>query len=233
MSRVISLAIKNAPALPAYVAAPRGEGPFPAVIVFHDAFGVNAQMRSTADKLARDGFVAVVPELFHRTAPEGFEARPYQASLVKPHVNALKQEWVEVAMQAVHKWIANQDYIQADKTASLGFSMGGRYSFIANEQLKLAAGVSFYGGMLHKEASRANGIRRSHLFVWAGRDEHISRDQSRTVTEAMLAAGKDYSCIEIARAAHGFFFDGYPGYDAGAARETWGFVKEYLKNELQ
>lgn len=232
MSRTISLTVKDS-IMNAYVAVPRGSGPFPAVIVFHDAFGVNAEIRGVADKLAREGFVVIAPELFHRTAEPGFEARYYQVPAVMPHVNAMKQEQITEDMQAAFKWLRTQDNVNENGIGSIGFSLGGRFSFIANSQLKLKASVSVYGGQLHKELERVPKLRGAQLFVWGGNDEYISRTQSLAITNAVRDAGKDCVSLEFSNAKHSFFYAEHPAYDAGAAIQTWAVAKEFLKYHLQ
>ncbi len=231
VSRTISLTV-NASVMNAYVAVPQGNGPFPAVIIFHDAFGVNGDMRGVAEKLAREGIMAVVPELFHRTAPAGFEARYYQHSIAMPHVTATRHEQIVDDLQATLKWLRSQENVQEDKVATLGFSIGGRLSFIANSIVKLAASVCVYGGQLDKELERVSKLRGAQLLVWAGRDEYIPATQSVAVVDAMRSANRDFTNMEFAQARHGYFFDGHPSYDAGASKQTWAVIKEFLKHHL-
>ncbi len=231
MSRTISLTVKDS-IMNAHVAMPKGDGPFPAIILFHDAFGVNADMRMIADKFSREGFVVIVPELFHRTAPSGFEARYYQAPIVMPHVNAMRAEHTADDIQAVLKWLKTQDNVQYNKIGSVGFSMGGRLSFLANSTYGLSASVSVYGSQLHKETGKISGMRGSHLFAWGGKDEYIAATHVATVIDAMRSAGKDFVNMEFSAAKHGYFFDGHPSYDACAAKQTWAAMKEFLKCNL-
>ncbi len=225
--------MKDAPLMNAYVSTPRGEGPFPAIILFHDAFGVNINIRNVADKLASDGYLVVAPEMFHRTAAPGFEARYYQVSVVMPHTKALKSEQIADDIQSVYKWLTKQDNVDENKIGAVGFSMGGRMSFVANSLLNLAASVSFYGTSTDKEVEKAATQNGPSLFVWAAKDDTVSHAQVDKILEAMRAADKDFVNIEISKAGHGFFFDSHPGYDAQAARETWSMVSAFLKNKLQ
>jgi carboxymethylenebutenolidase len=233
LSRIISLAVKDAPAMNAYVAAPGGHGPFPAIILFHDAFGIHIGIRKLADQLALDGFVVIVPGLFHRTAPQGFEARPYQVSLAMPHVNALKPNQVEADMQAAVKWVRNQENVDGSRVAALGFSLGGRFAFAAHSAFGLTSGVSFYPSMLQTEISRIANLSGTHLFVIAGADEAAQNAQTAAVIEAMRTSGKPYADITISGAAGGFIFEGYSSYHEGYAKASWAFTKEFLKSKLR
>jgi len=53
----------------AYVARPTEPGKYPGVLVFEEIFGVNHHIRSVADRVAGEGYVALAPDVFHRTAP--------------------------------------------------------------------------------------------------------------------------------------------------------------------
>src|SRR5262245_33764737 len=55
--------------MPAYLSRPSADGNYPGVLVFQEIFGVNAHIRSVADRVAAEGYVALAPEPFHRTAP--------------------------------------------------------------------------------------------------------------------------------------------------------------------
>lgn len=232
VSRIISLAIAGAPPMAAYVASPRGEGQFPGVIVFHDAFGVNAHIRAVADGLASEGCVAIVPQLFHRTAPEGYEARYYQASLAMSHYNALTPEHVDVAMRAAHKWLSNQANVNPRKLGAIGYSVGGRLAFIAAHTLGLQAVACFFPNMIQHEIARIPELKSANLFVWAGNDEYVTRQHMLAVVDGLRSAGRQHTSVEVSDAAHGFAFPGYPAYHPAAAAETWGLAKAFLKSRL-
>ena len=74
LNNYITVAVADGTSMDVYVAIPKqGSAPFPAIMVFQEAFGVTSHIRSIADRLAAQGYVAVAPELFHRTAAPGFE----------------------------------------------------------------------------------------------------------------------------------------------------------------
>src|ERR1700761_9175499 len=89
MSNHVTLEVKNASSMNAYIALPEGEGPFPGIIVFQEAFGVNTYIRRVTDRLARNGYVAIAPELFHRTAPVGFTAGYTEFANIQEHFQAI------------------------------------------------------------------------------------------------------------------------------------------------
>src|SRR5665213_2515794 len=68
----ITLQVADGTSMNAYVAAPADGAKAPSLLVFQEAFGVNAHIRDVAERFAKQGYVAIAPELFHRTGP-GFQ----------------------------------------------------------------------------------------------------------------------------------------------------------------
>ncbi len=216
----------------AYVAMPEGKGPFPAVMVFQEAFGVNDYMRRVTDRIAGEGYVAIAPELFHRTAPTGFEASYTDFASVMPHFQALTTEALEDDCRATYDWLLAQDNVVKDKIGSIGFCLGGRVSFIANTTLPLAGAVSFYGGGMHTIADRAANASAPQLMFWGGKDTHITPEHVEQVADAFKKAEKDYINVVISYADHGFSCDARPSYNPQASKEAWGMTMAYFKNKL-
>jgi carboxymethylenebutenolidase len=227
----ITLVVNNAPEMDAYVAMPEGVGPFPAMIVFQEGFGVNGHIRGVANRLAKEGYVAIAPELFHRTAPAGYEPG-YDFAVVGPHFQAITIENLEADTQAAYDWLLGQSNVQQNKIGCIGFCMGGRVSFIANTFLPFAAAVSFYAGGVHTAAKRAPKMQAPQLFFWGGKDAHILPAHRDTIINAIQAAGKDYVNVVISDADHGFFNEERPAYNHAASQEAWALVSAFLKNKF-
>src|SRR5271169_4176779 len=88
-----------------YAARPAQEGHYPGLIVNQEAFGVNAHIRDVTERFARQGYVAIAPEYFHRTAPAGFEARYDDFPSVMEHIRGLTNEGMESDIIAAHDWL--------------------------------------------------------------------------------------------------------------------------------
>src|ERR1700733_9069628 len=101
----IELKVPQASPMAAYVARPSSGGPHPGLIVFQEAFAVNPHIRDVTDRFAAEGYVAVAPELFHRTAPRGFEGNYKDFPSVKPHYEALTNEAAEADIRATSHWL--------------------------------------------------------------------------------------------------------------------------------
>ncbi|MFY9730304.1 MAG: dienelactone hydrolase family protein [Candidatus Acidiferrales bacterium] len=225
-----TLAVADGSSMQAFVARPEEKGPFPGMLVFQEAFGVNAHIRDVAQRIAREGYVAIAPELFHRSAAPGLEVRYDDFPSAMPHMKALTEQGLSDDVRACYDWLRDSSHVTPERIGSIGFCMGGRVSFLANATVELHAAISFYGGGIAPALlPRAANLHAPMLFFWGGLDKHIPQDQIRSVIDAVKAAGKPYINVEISDADHGFFCDARPTYNQVAAKEAWSLVTSFLE----
>jgi carboxymethylenebutenolidase len=224
----VQLSVDDGTEMRAYVARPAGAGPHPGIVVFQEAIGVNAQIRGVADRWAGEGYVAIAPELFHRTAP-GFEMDVLDMETIMPLIRSTTPEGFVADARAAHAWLAAQRDVDADRIAAVAFSLNGRAAYVANAALPLAASISYYGGGLAALVDRAPSLHGPQLFFWAGRDGGIPPEQHRAVVDAVRAAGKRFVDVEFSEAGHGFFNEQIPGrHDPDAAAQAWALSVAFL-----
>lgn len=210
-----------------YIARPSGSGPFPGILVFQEAYGVNHHIRAVCDRFAAAGYLAAAPDLFHRFAP-GFEGRYDDPPAAMARVRKLTIGGLEEDVQATFDLLRN-DPSCSGRIVSVGFCMGGRVSFLANSIVPLDAAVSFYGGgiatTLLDRAPRQHG---KLLLIWGGADQHIGPDQRAAVRDALDAASKPYVETLFSYAGHGFFCDERSSYSAEAAKHAWALTLSFI-----
>ena len=229
----VDLTISDGTTMAAYVARPNNTGRHPGIIVLQEAFGVNAYIRDVADRFAKEGFTAIAPELFHRTAP-GFEGSYADFPAVQPHTSKLTNDGLECDIRATYDWLTTDDRTVAGRIFSVGFCMGGRVSYLANSVVPLAAAVSFYGaGIAPGLLDRAGNLHGPMLFFWGGLDKHILPEHTRAVEDALRGAGKEFGNVTFSYADHGFFCDQRPAYNEKAAKQAWPMTVEFLKYHLK
>ncbi len=215
-----------------YVASPEGKGPFPAIIVLQEAFGVTGHIRSIAERLCKEVYVAVTPDLFHRTVHR-LEAAYTDFPSVMPHYQAITQDGLSADLKASYDWLQQQSIVQKDKIGSIGFCLGGRVSFLANAVLPLAEAVSYDGGQADQLVGLAPALHADHLFFWGGKDQHIPQETIDKVIGAVKAAGKSYTNVVISDADHGFNCDDRASYHPLAAKEAWAHSLAFFGNRLK
>lgn len=228
----ITVSVPNETSMDIYVATPKGNGPFPAVMVFQEAFGVTSHIRSIADRLAAQGYVAVAPELFHRTAAAGFEGSYTDFASVMPHYNALTTEALEADINATYTWLQQQTTVIKNKIGCIGFCMGGKVSMIANMILPLSAAISYYGSLTQPLIDRLPELHAPQLLFWGGLDKHILHNHIEAIVQGLKLANKEYINVEISYADHGFNCDDKASYNPKAAKEAWAMALTFLENNL-
>lgn len=235
MDNYINLKIEDGTDMGAYIAIPAGAAgrTSPGLLLLQEAYGVNHHIRDVAGRFAAKGYVVVVPELFHRTAPPYFEGSYDNFDGVMPHLQAMSVETLSADLKAAHYWLRHFELVNPANIFSIGYCMGGRASFLANAVLTLNAGVSYYGGGTASLADMAPKLSGSHLFFWGGQDKHIGQDQVDTVTRAMDEAGKDYISVKFSNAGHAFANDERPGYNANATKEAWALTLAFFENNMK
>ncbi|MGB6625674.1 MAG: dienelactone hydrolase family protein [Candidatus Acidiferrales bacterium] len=235
----IMLKVSDGTSMQAFIAHAESGTKLPGILVFQEAFGVNAHIRDVTRRIAKQGFVAIAPELFHRTALPGFEGSYSDFQSVMPHVMGLKDAQLEADIRAAHEALTRHSRVDPERTACIGFCMGGRVSFLADLILPVRAAISFYGGGIAKNErgpgllERAGEIRAPILLFWGGLDKHIGPEQRQAVGDALRNARKTFASMEFADADHGFCCDARPSYNEMAAEHAWVLSMAFLETNLK
>ena len=231
----VNLSASDGTSLRAYVAHPSGT-PRAGLLVFQEAFGVNAHIRDVTERFAREGYLAISPELFHRTAP-GLEAGYTDFPAVMPHLQALTDAGLTADIQAAYGWLKNGEAKNLPVGAT-GYCMGGRTSVLAALTVPLACAVSYYGGGIAPPGffpslvDRLKDLNAPTMFFWGGLDAHIPGEAIQAVTTTLAEAKKDYVNVVFSAADHGFFCDARASYNPAAARQAWALTLEFFNTHL-
>jgi len=229
----VSLQVADGTEMNAYVARPADGTAHPGLLVFQEAFGVNAHIREVTERFALAGMVAIAPELFHRTVA-GFEGNYADFSSAVPHMRATSVEGLTQDIRAAYDWLLGDPQVRKEAIASIGFCMGGRASFLADAMVPLQAAISFYGGGIAPGLlPQVANLHAPMLFFWGGRDQHIGAEQIRAVIDECKRVGKPYVNVEISDADHGFFCDARASYHAEAAKLAWNICETFLHYHVQ
>ena len=211
----------------AFLARPDGPGPFPAVIVLHEWWGLDPWMKDQARALAKEGYAALAVDLYRGKVTTSQE-EAHQLMMGTPMDRQLRD------MKAAFAYLAARKDVAKSKIASLGFCMGGRNSFtLAVEEPTLAAAVVYYGAPPTDAASIAR-IKAPMLGNFGGDDAGPSPAQAKEFEAAAKKAGKTFDLKVYPGAPHAFANPNNPwkGYRKDAANDAWnrttGFLRHYL-----
>jgi len=230
----VDLPVSDGTRMRAHVARPDDGARHPGLLLFQEAYGVNAHIRDVAGRLAGAGHLVIAPEIFHRTAPPGFEGAYGDFPAVQPHYQAITVPGLEADIRAAHAWLAADRQAEPRRIAAIGFCLGGRVSFVAATAIRLRAAVAFYGGGIAPALlERAPRAQAPLLFFWGGRDTHIPPEQRRAIADALSAAGKPFVDVVFSEADHAFFCDARPAFHPGAAAQAWALTLAFLEDALR
>ncbi|MGW5383404.1 dienelactone hydrolase family protein [Nocardia sp. NPDC003963] len=186
-----------------------------AVVILQTAFGVDRPLQSTTQDFAERGYLAVAPQLFHRS---GIRSLPHQqhAAAVRL-VDATGPDDIITDLRAVVAHLRREG-IEPDRIALVGFCFGGRAAFTAATAIAgLAATVVFYGpGIVagpHAVLDRVAALDTALLIHVGAEDPLIPADQIHALDTALREAGVDFR--------HHLYPDAGHAFASGARRELY------------
>ncbi|TKD00399.1 dienelactone hydrolase family protein [Polyangium fumosum] len=227
----VQIPVADGTTMDGYLCRPEGDGPRPAILILQEIFGVNAHIRDVAERFAREGYVTLAPDLFHRTTP-GYEGNYADFAPSLKLAGQYKGEQSEADVRAAADYLAKHPAVAEARVAALGFCMGGRLSFVTNGVAPLKCAVSFYGSIAPDKLSYAATQAGPILLIWAGKDPFIPQEAAQSTVDALRKHGKPFVNIEFSEHDHGFFCDARSNYNAAAASQAWALTLAFLKSHL-
>lgn len=219
-----------------YVAQPP-EGRGAGVIVIQEAFGVNSHIRSVADRLAAEGYVALAPHLFHRTGDPPLAYGDF--ATVMPHMQAMTAAGIGDDLDATIA--AFGDYgISGRQIGLIGFCMGGSVSLFAATRCPIGASVGFYGGGvvegrmgLPSLLELAPRVTVPWLGQYGDEDPSIPVAQVEQLRAALADAPAPTEIVRYPDAGHAFHCDERPeAYRQAAATAAWARALDWFARHL-
>lgn len=215
----------------AFVSYPQAERA-PAVVVLHEVFGVNDDIRATCDALAGQGFIAVAPELFWRQERGVDLSVTSEADWKKGIALYMAYDRDAGVRDVVATMAAAASLPRASgKVGVMGYCLGGLMTFLTAARHPVDAAVAFHGGDTDKYLDEADAIRAPFLMHLADEDEFISQDAQDAIKKA-LDGKPNVTIHSYAGCNHAFSRHGGAHYNADAARNandrTWAFLKKHL-----
>lgn len=210
-----------------YLAIPAGDGPWPGVVVIQEWWGLNDHIRDITDRFAREGFVALAPDLYYgEMAAEPDEARKLAMAMEYPDA-------LGVIQSAIHYLIAD-NRVWPKKIGIIGFCMGGGLAWHGAAKLEgVGAAVPCYGGGPEMTAEEAKGIRAPVLAIYGELDQGVSPEVARRRAALMDAAGVQQETVIYPEAGHAFMNDGRASYNPEAAEDAWRRIIDLFRETLR
>ncbi len=228
-----------------YLAVPAGHEPAqrrPAMIVIHEAMGLNAHIRDIANRLANLGYTALAVDLYTREGgPPPLDDREAMMARLFSISDARVLGDLEGAVELLH---ARTD---VGKVGCIGFCMGGRYTLLlACSSRRLGAAVDCWGGFIDRAAPEqhstperptpplelAGQLGCPLLVAVGGEDQNPSPELAAQLRERATASGEPVKVDVYEGAGHAFLADYRPSYRPEPAARLWDEIVPFLAEHL-
>ncbi|PZU10899.1 dienelactone hydrolase family protein [Sphingomonas sp.] len=230
---------------PTRIVTPEGSGPWPAVIVYMDALGMRPAIVKVAERLAANGYLALLPDLFYRsgdyhipTPKEAFATGDLMA-IIGPHMALTGPLKAAEDTRYLLEYLDTRSDVKGAKIGTVGFCMGGGMALAAAGTFpdRVAAAASYHGGGIasdkpdspHLLAPRMKG----EIYV-AGADQDPSYppEMAERMEEALSDAGVKHRAEIYPGALHGWMKPDFPIYDEVSAERGWREMLALFKRNL-
>ena len=215
MNSTTLIPVADRTTLRAYLARPAANPAATGVIVAHELFGVNPDIRGVADDLARAGFLTIAPEFYHRDAPPGRWLERDDAVRQEGfgYLHRLRRDQALADVAAAIGWLRSQPGIE--RVALVGFSAGGHLSYLAACRLPVSRTAVLYGGWLPgtdipmsrptPTLAETPGITGRILYLVGEDDALIDAGQREQIRAALESAGVKHELVSYPGVGHAFF----------------------------
>lgn len=202
--------------------SPEAKGPFPALVVIHEYWGLNDWVKEQAAKLADRGYVTLAIDLYRgKVATTPDEAHEIMRGV--PEDRAARD------LHAAFEFLKTQPNVRGDRIGSIGWCMGGGYSLnMALREPNLAAAVINYGH-LATDVDSLKKINAAVLGIFGGQDRGIPVDDVKKFEQSLKQQGKTVEIVIYPDAGHAFENpNNKAGYRADDAADAWKHTTDFL-----
>ena len=206
---------------------PKGKGPFPAIVVIHEWWGLNDWVKEQASKLADQGYVALAIDLYRGKVA----TTPDEAHEI---MRGVPQDRATRDLLAATSYLRSQKNVDPKRVGSIGWCMGGGYSLdLALNDPQLRAAVINYGHLATDDATLKK-INAAILGIFGGQDRGIPVADVNKFESQLKALGKKVEIHIFPDAGHAFENpNNKQGYRADDAAQAWKFTVDFLAKDLK
>ncbi|CNE80099.1 dienelactone hydrolase [Mycobacterium tuberculosis] len=217
---------------PGHLAIPPGPGPWPGVIVIHEAYGLNDDIRAHAERLARTGLLAFAPDLQTGSSRLRCVMRSFRELSARRG-----RSFAE--LETARSWLTGRPDCTG-RIGVIGFCIGGGFALLAAAQSQYAAAAVNYGAVPKDAAEALRGVCPV-VASYGGRDTSM-RGAAARLQEALTGLGVPHDVREYPEAGHGFINRHQPlriariiakaGFQQEAADDAWARIDAFFAEHL-
>jgi carboxymethylenebutenolidase len=247
MTRMEDVDIKTAEGtMDAKLFHPEGNGPWPAVILLMDAFGIRPAFEEMARRLAKAGYVVLLPNVFYREGhasklelngsfdDEAFRKRIYAL------IGGLTPERLKEDAGAELDFLGSHPRVKGPKVGVAGYCMSGGIAvrMAADFPDRIGAAASSHGGRLATDAAdsphrQVGKVKGELYFGHADKDGSMPAEAIQKLEAALKEAGVKYRSELFPGARHGYAVAGSAAYDEAASEKHWQRLLDLFERTLR
>ncbi len=230
-----------------YVLTPEGEGPWPAVLYYMDAFAIRPAVFEMAQHLIDAGYLVLLPDLFYRHGPyetlvpkDIFARNAFGTDVAPLMASTDNHKAGDTDTAALLAYLDTRGDVKGEKVGTVGFCMGGGMAISAAAFFpdRVAAAVSFHGGNLATDQAvsphlLAPRIKGEVLVLGADNDHSYPPEMAEKLDTALTEAGVRHTCKIYEGAGHGWTKPDFPIYDAEATARGWAEALALFDRDLK
>jgi carboxymethylenebutenolidase len=188
--------------LNAYIAEPEGDGPFPAVLMIHEWWGIREEIVEKADALAAEGYVVLAVDAYRGTVTTSIPGAIYN-TLNYP------QELIDADMQVFYDHLEGMESVDGNLIGVMGFCFGGRQSviFATNNPSSVSAVMTYYGGgqpQTEEELAALQNQEIAVLGIFGAEDGSIPAEDYNTFEASLTSLGVTHEIEVYEGVGHAF-----------------------------
>jgi len=215
----------NGGTTPGYLVQPADDAPHPGIVVIQEWWGLVPHIKDVAERFAREGFVALAPDLYHgQTTTEPDEARKLAMALERARAVA--------EIFSATQYLQSLAAVAPKKIGVIGWCMGGGLALsTAAEHSEIGAAIAFYGRPL--DANDTAQLRVPVLGLYGELDQGIPADAVRAFRAELRRWNVPHEIHIYPNAQHAFFNETRPNiYNPIAARDAWSRALAWFRKYL-
>ncbi len=231
--------------MPAFVACPDGDGPFPPVILYMDAPGTREELRNHARRIARHGYFCILPDMYYRLGTILFDLTrrdDAMSGVVRAAMNSINNALVTEDTAGILSWLDAQDRVKPGPVGCIGHCMSGQYvtTLSAKFPHRMACAASLYGvGIVTDKPDSPHlllaGIKGEMYYAFAETDASVPDHVIPDLRAALAKTDVRHTIKVFPGAHHGFQFAERPApsYNTVASEQAWADIFAMLDRHLK
>jgi len=220
--------------MPAVLCRPSQKASHAGVLVLMEAFGLTPHIEEVTARIAREGYVAMAPDLYYRDLPNNKFGYDQVNEGVTVMLRLDTSKVVDDIRMAL-RYLKSRGDVVSEKIGVTGFCMGGGFTFLTACELSgdIAAAAPFYGMVQDEWIQAVRKVTVPMYLFFGGADPFIPPSRVQEIDRRFYELGKSYRIKVYPGADHGFFCHERSSHNGAAAEDAWAELTHFFAQHLQ